>query len=144
LSKDGSEWPIEDSAAPILDTAGNLTGVVLVFHDVAERRRAQDALLKSETTLRGILNAAEESIWLFSPDGRILLSNATAIRRFGKPADTIIGKRFDEIMPTELAGARLARIREVVKSGQSVTFEDERSGIEFRHRFYPCWATTGA
>jgi PAS domain S-box-containing protein len=27
LSKDGSEWPIEDSAAPILDTAGNLTGV---------------------------------------------------------------------------------------------------------------------
>jgi PAS domain S-box-containing protein len=102
-----------------------------------ERRRTQDALLKSETTLRGILNAAEESIWLFSPDGRILLGNATAFRRFGQPADTIVGKRFDEIMPPELAGARLARIREVVRSGQSVTFEDGRGGIEFRHRFYP-------
>ena len=109
----------------------------LVDLRTGELRREQEALQRSETTLRGILNAAEESIWLFSPDGRMLLGNATAFRRLGRPAEEIVGKQFHEVLPEKLADARLARIREVVKSGQSVTFEDERDGIEFRHRFYP-------
>ncbi|PKO93829.1 MAG: diguanylate cyclase [Betaproteobacteria bacterium HGW-Betaproteobacteria-1] len=34
IRRDGSETPIEDSAAPIHDWDGRLTGVVIVFHDV--------------------------------------------------------------------------------------------------------------
>ena len=41
VSKDGSEIPIEDSAAPIKDVAGTLLGAVLVFRDISERRRAE-------------------------------------------------------------------------------------------------------
>ena len=48
LAKDGREIPIEDSAAPIFDSKGKIAGVVLVFHDVTEKRRAQQALLRSE------------------------------------------------------------------------------------------------
>lgn len=44
LSRDGWEIPIEDSAAPILDKAGRLSGVVLVFRDVTEQRRAQERI----------------------------------------------------------------------------------------------------
>jgi len=32
LSRTGEEWPVEDSAAPILDAKGNILGVVVVFH----------------------------------------------------------------------------------------------------------------
>lgn len=38
IRKDGSEQPIDDSGAPIRDQAGNVLGVVLVFHDITERR----------------------------------------------------------------------------------------------------------
>jgi diguanylate cyclase (GGDEF)-like protein/PAS domain S-box-containing protein len=38
LSRDGSESPIEDSAAPIHDRAGRVTGAVVVFHDVSATR----------------------------------------------------------------------------------------------------------
>jgi PAS domain S-box-containing protein len=41
IRRDGSEHPIDDSAAPIRDEAGNVLGVVLVFHDVSERRRME-------------------------------------------------------------------------------------------------------
>jgi transcriptional regulator of acetoin/glycerol metabolism len=41
VSRDAREIPIEDSAAPIRDYAGRLVGVVLVFHDVTEKRRAE-------------------------------------------------------------------------------------------------------
>jgi PAS domain S-box-containing protein len=37
LSRDGREYQIADSAAPIRDTAGRITGVVLVFRDVTEQ-----------------------------------------------------------------------------------------------------------
>lgn len=45
---DGALIPIEDSAAPIRDDAGNLIGVVLVFRDVTNERKSQDLLRKSE------------------------------------------------------------------------------------------------
>jgi diguanylate cyclase (GGDEF)-like protein/PAS domain S-box-containing protein len=38
IRKDGSESPIEDSAAPIHDRFGLVTGAVVVFHDVTEAR----------------------------------------------------------------------------------------------------------
>ncbi len=48
VSRDGTEYPIEDSAAPIRNQDGKTTGVVLVFHDVLEKRKAEQALRRSE------------------------------------------------------------------------------------------------
>ena len=44
IDKNGLEWPIDDSAAPIKSADGSIVGVVLVFRDIAERRRAELAL----------------------------------------------------------------------------------------------------
>ena len=44
ISSLGQEWPIEDSAAPIQDAKGKLLGVVLVFHNATDLRRAQNTL----------------------------------------------------------------------------------------------------
>ncbi len=41
ITRDGQERPIADSAAPILDEDGQITGVVLVFRDQTEERLAQ-------------------------------------------------------------------------------------------------------
>jgi PAS domain S-box-containing protein len=43
-ARDGSAIPIDDSAAPIRDDKGEISGVVVVFRDVTERERAQAAL----------------------------------------------------------------------------------------------------
>jgi diguanylate cyclase (GGDEF)-like protein/PAS domain S-box-containing protein/putative nucleotidyltransferase with HDIG domain len=40
ISKDGSERPVEDSAAPIFNEAGELVGAVLIFRDVTEKRES--------------------------------------------------------------------------------------------------------
>lgn len=39
LAKNGKEFAIEDSAAPIRDKDGKILGCVMVFHDVSEKRR---------------------------------------------------------------------------------------------------------
>lgn len=58
LTKDGQERAIEDSAAPILDRQGALLGVVLVFHDVTEKRRLTAKLAHQAThdALTGLPN----------------------------------------------------------------------------------------
>jgi PAS domain S-box-containing protein len=44
VGRNGAVIGIEDSAAPIRDTGGNIVGVVLVFHDVTERRQNEQML----------------------------------------------------------------------------------------------------
>jgi len=48
---DGKQTAIADSAAPILDASGKVSGVVIVFHDVTEQRRAETALRESNQSL---------------------------------------------------------------------------------------------
>jgi PAS domain S-box-containing protein len=46
-ARDGTRRPIDDSAAPIKDSHGNILGCVLVFHDVTDKRKAESALQQS-------------------------------------------------------------------------------------------------
>jgi PAS domain S-box-containing protein len=48
LSKDGTEYLINQSAAPIRDAKGEVAGVVLVFRDVTDLRRRDEALMAHE------------------------------------------------------------------------------------------------
>ena len=59
--RDGTEVPIGDSAAPLIDRNGSLVGVVLVFHDVTERRRVSNRLSHeaSHDALTGLVGAKE-------------------------------------------------------------------------------------
>jgi PAS domain S-box-containing protein len=59
VARDGREVPIEDSAAPIMDGAGTVSGVVLVFHDVTQRRRTQQALRESRERLDLALSSSK-------------------------------------------------------------------------------------
>jgi PAS domain S-box-containing protein len=47
IARDGTEIPIDDSAAPIKDDQGNIIGVVLVFRDITEREKAEEALRRA-------------------------------------------------------------------------------------------------
>lgn len=127
----------------VCDASGRALRMSGICLDVTESKRAEETLRSEEATLRGILDATQESIWLFSPEGRMLMGNTIAFQRFGKPPADIIGKHFNEILPAELARTRLARLREVVEFARPVDFEDERCGISFHHRFYPVLDAAG-
>lgn len=59
--RDGTEVAIGDSAAPLIDRNGSTIGVVLVLHDVTERRRVSNKLSHEAThdSLTGLLGAKE-------------------------------------------------------------------------------------
>ena len=61
ISRDGHELGIEDSAAPIRNRAGEIIGVVLVFHDVSQARQMATQLTwqASHDSLTGLINRRE-------------------------------------------------------------------------------------
>jgi PAS domain S-box-containing protein len=108
VSRDGREIPIEDSAAPIRDAIGNMSGVVVVFHDVTEKRRVQEALRRAHDeleirvqvrteelneamdTLRAerqrfhdVLDALPVYVCLLTPDYHVPFANEVFRQRFG-------------------------------------------------------------
>jgi diguanylate cyclase (GGDEF)-like protein/PAS domain S-box-containing protein len=61
ISRNGAEFGIEDSAAPIRNQEGGILGAVLVFHDVTEQRRMAGEMSYRAThdPLTGLVNRAE-------------------------------------------------------------------------------------
>ncbi len=51
ITKDGTEIPIDDSAAPIRNEDGSIIGAVLVFHDVTEQQQIKAILQKTNEEL---------------------------------------------------------------------------------------------
>ena len=63
LRRDGTETPIDDSGAPIRDADGKMTGIVVIFRDIGERRKAEKALQRSEERLRLATETAQLGTW---------------------------------------------------------------------------------
>ena len=61
ISRDGTEYGIEDSAAPITDVSGHVIGAVLVFRDVTVQRimSREMSYRASHDTLTGLINRGE-------------------------------------------------------------------------------------
>ncbi len=110
LSRAGQPVPIADSGAPILETAGELKGAVLVFRDITERRQAEREVQR----LAAIVSSSEDAIVGESLDGRITAWNAAAERLLGYSAQEVLGKPVSILEPPDVeesTGVRLSRVR---------------------------------
>ncbi|MCK5148262.1 PAS domain S-box protein [bacterium] len=63
ITKDGREIQIADSAAPIRDTNGEVSGVVLVFRDVTEEYQMRETVKVSEHKFRTVLENSLDTVY---------------------------------------------------------------------------------
>ena len=102
IDKAGGRIPIDDSAAPIHDEHGNITGVVLVFRDVTQRRRAQRQLEESESRYRLLFEANPQPVWVFDRATLAFLAvNDAAIARYGYSREEFLTMTLRDIRPAE-------------------------------------------
>ena len=107
IDKNGRLIPIEDSAAPIRDAQGKMVGAVMVFHDVSDRRAAENALRASEERLRATFNQAAVGIVVADLKGRFLEANARICGLLGYSFDELQQLTLTQIIhPEDLAATQ--------------------------------------
>ena len=129
-------------SASIIEYEGERAAFV-VYNDITQRKRAEEALRDSLETASAMLNAATESFGLIDTGGMVLAANETFARRLGKPLDGIIGTSIYDYLSPALAVHRRERFGEVIKSGQPLRFSDERDGRWLEHSLYPIFDFRG-
>ena len=103
IAKDGTERPIDDSAAPIRDEQGHVFGCVLVFRDVADQRRAERAVKESEARYRAIGETIDFGVWMCDTGGRNTHVSKPFLRLVGRTQEQITGTGwFDLVHPAEV------------------------------------------
>lgn len=101
IAKDGTERPIDDSAAPIRDEAGKVFGCILVFRDVSETKAAERMIRSQNARREAILEAALDCIITMDHQGCIVELNPAAERTFGFRRDEVLGKPVAELIVPE-------------------------------------------
>ncbi len=95
ITRNGKHIPIADSAAPIVDDHGAVIGVVLVFHDYSERRKAEQQLKQSFSLLQATLESTTDGILVVDRQGKIQSFNRKFVEMWRIPA-AIIESRDDD------------------------------------------------
>ena len=97
IARDGREIPVEHSAAPILAGGAKVIGVVLVFRDVAERRREQEATAEQAA----LLELTQDSVFVIDMDGTIRYWSRGAEAMLGYSKSQAVGRNSHELLRTE-------------------------------------------
>jgi len=119
LSRTGNYWPIEDSGAPIVDDSGKLIGIVLVFHEVTERRRAEKAIRESEERYRALFEASADGIEILDDKGLIITCNVTYAEALGYDISEIVGKHTTDLFVEELKGVFKEKFPQLKTKGEA-------------------------
>ncbi len=145
IARDGSEAPIDDSAAPIKNTRGEITGVVLVFRDITERKQAEkrrlqliDQLASQSRIFDTALSNAADFVYTFDLEGKFTYLNHSLLALLEKSAEEVLGKNFHELgYPPALAERLQRQIQEVITSKNLVSDETPfTSAVGSRHYEY--------
>jgi PAS domain S-box-containing protein len=115
ISRDGTERPIDDSAAPMKSESGALIGAVLVFRDMTDRSRADEA----RAQLAAIVQSSEDAILSKTIDGVIRSWNAGAERLFGYKPEETIGRHVTLLIPPDRLGEEVT-ILERLRRGERI------------------------
>lgn len=120
IARDGTERAIEDSAAPIRDAQQHLLGVVLVFRDVTEARRAQAELDR-------FFLLSVDFLCISSADGYFKRISPGVTEMLGWTAEEFLARPYtDFIHPDDIARTR-DKVKEQMQTGRRV--------MEFENRY---------
>ena len=125
IRKDGTEIPIDDSAAPIRD-GEEIAGVILVFRDdVTEQRRAEDALRRSTQKTLRLLESIGDSFIALDAEWRFSYVNQKAAElfsRLGLEVTDIIDRNIWAVIPDMIWTEAYERFHQASRDQQPVQF----------------------
>ena len=123
-SESGREHWVSVNAAPIADANGEIAAGIVVFHDITERKKAEDALKQSEEKFRTTFQSSPDAITITRRmNGRFVEVNDGFTKMSGYKRDEVIGKTPLELNLFVNPQDRIAFERKLNREGDVDGFE---------------------
>jgi PAS domain S-box-containing protein len=142
ITKDKSEIQIDDSAAPIINAEGELIGVVMVFRNISDRRKAEKEILNSQKFIKRIADSLPSVLYIYDLKGpKITFTNYKIAELLGYDAADVVekGEEFFEkyIHPADYKKLRsnISRYYEA-KDNDIITYEYRILNSEGKFRWF--------
>lgn len=123
LRKDGSRFIGELNASLIRDSSGKPNAFIATTRDVTWRKRAENDLRASEFMYRTLAESAQDFIFIIDVERRVKYVNYFAANHFGQPPEKVMGRKLDELLPSDVIERAKWNLKRVFDSGEAFTFE---------------------
>jgi PAS domain S-box-containing protein len=140
---DGSEGTVLVSAQPILDSEGQLTGVVGVNVDISHRKEVEEALQQSEVRFRQLADAMPQLVWTAEPDGKVDYYNQRYQEYHGILPNPQIGWDWAPVLHPDDVQATVEAWQRSVESGQIYQIEHRVRMADGEYRWHLSRAVAG-
>jgi formate hydrogenlyase transcriptional activator len=114
--KDGSEFPVDIMLSPMESAGGRV--VISVIRDVSDRKKAEEAIRRSEAQFRALFEFSPDAIVASDSQGRITEINARVESTFGYTRGELIGQSIDALVPERFRPTHPSRRAEYAASAR--------------------------
>jgi len=130
------EWKWYDIWASLIEFQNDNWKALLISRDITERKIVEQKLQESEKILNDFIQSATDSITIWDSNLNLLEINEIALERMGMHKKAIIGKNMLEIIPEIKETGRYDKYLEVLKTGNSITFEEIKTLPNIKEGYY--------
>ena len=123
-TKTGENVPVLFSSSHIINQ-GIIAGIVCIIKDITERKKAEEALKKSEAYNRSIIEVIPDIIFRISKQGVYLDVIASSEEMLFLPKNKLLGKNLRDTLPEKTVVRTLSYINKAIKSESLQVFEYE-------------------
>jgi PAS domain S-box-containing protein len=120
---------------PLRDEAGTVVKWYGVNTDIEDRKRAEDALRKSERQFRLLVETIPALVWRGTPEGELDYLNRRAVEYLGHTAESLAGDRWLELVHPDHRDATVRRWLHSATTGSSYGDEYQLRRADGQYRW---------
>ncbi len=107
-----------------------------------KQKQTEEAIRDSEETFRALIDAISGPAFLLDKNYNFIICNKAMARTFNKSIDDLIGEYAFSLIAPDIAKKRMEYFDKVLKTGNSLSFEDINNDRNFINYIYPVFDVT--
>ena len=126
----GETWWGSYNFAPIKDQDGTIVGGVVAGREITERKRAEEALRRSEQLYRAIGESMDYGVWVCEADGRNIYASPNFLKLVGITQEQCSSFGWGNVLHPDDAKRTIAAWKECVRTGGTWDIEHRFRGVD--------------